>query len=117
MPRCKTARVDSDEPTPRKPLPLDLEAVVGDDPAQTLEDIIAELHSRPDPDEEFISMIGIGPLESLLHQSHGEALWPEIERLVRRDVLFRRALRSVRAYDSPEFDRRTALLEELTDEG
>lgn len=61
-------------------------------------------------------MMGVGPLESLLHQGHGELLWPELERLARADPLFRRARRSTWAYDSPEYDRREALLAELPED-
>jgi hypothetical protein len=60
-------------------------------------------------------MVGCGPLESLLHQGHGDLLWPEIERLARSDELFRRALENVWAYDSPEYERRERLLAELSD--
>ena len=42
-----------------------------------------------------------------------DELWPQIERLARGDVRFRRALSHVWAYESPEFDRRERLLEEL----
>jgi hypothetical protein len=56
--------------------------------------------------------VGGGDLESLLVR-HEEELWPQIEELARSDVRFRRALSSVWAYDSPVFERRTVLLEEL----
>ena len=98
---------------PRKPFLLDLDAIVGADPENTLRDIVSELNSQPEPSEKAISMIGIGPLESLLHLGVGDRLWPEIERLARSDPRFRRALSYVWAYDSPEFERREQLLEEL----
>lgn len=72
---------------------------------------VAELHEADDPDETARDL-GCGSLEELL-RSYEEDLWPEVERLAREDPVFRRALRSVWAYDSPMFRRREALLEEL----
>jgi hypothetical protein len=92
---------------------LFMEALIGDDPEATLHDIVVELHSNSDPSEHFVMMIGIGPLETLLHQGHGELLWPQMEKLARDDPLFRRALASAWAYDSPEYERRRQLLVEL----
>ena len=54
-----------------------------------------------------------GELENLLRH-HEEELWPEIERLARENVRFRRALSAAWAYDSPVFEQRNELLEELT---
>jgi hypothetical protein len=56
--------------------------------------------------------IGCGDLESLLRRWESE-LWDEVERLARSSARFRRALRSVWAYDSPKSDERDALLWEL----
>lgn len=80
--------------------------------AQALDQIVARLHSTPEPDPELILDVGCGVLESLLFE-HEEELWPTIERLAREDVRFRRALAAVWAYDSPAFERREALLAEL----
>ena len=104
----------------RGPKPSDglfIAAVTGDDPAQVLEDIVAELRRCSTADNDFVEMMGIGPLEALLHGGHGDALWPRIEHLARHDLLFRRALRAVWAYDSPEFERRERLLTELDADG
>ncbi len=105
--------MDHPEPEPQRKMPLDLDAIVGADPLQTLLDLVVELHSETDPNEDFVESMGIGPLESLLHRNLGDDLWPHIERLARTDPLFRRALSYCWAYDSPEFDRRVHLLEEL----
>jgi hypothetical protein len=110
-----TRCVETNDSQPSNDLPLDLQAILADDRAGTLAAIVQEIHSHGD-DADFVSMMGVGPLESLFHQGHGEALWPEVERLARTDPLFRRALRSVWAYDSPEFDRREALLAELPED-
>jgi uncharacterized protein DUF6869 len=90
-----------------------LEAVIMDraEPNELLEDILRALHAADDP-ERIVGSVGAGPLETLI-EHHGEALWPEIERLARADPVFRRSLRSVWAYDSPEFERRDQLLREL----
>jgi hypothetical protein len=90
------------------------EAIVADDPSATLAEIVGLLHAHAF-DDDFVSMMGVGPIESLLHQGHGEALWPQMEHLVRTDAVFRRALRSAWAYESPEFERRKALLDELAE--
>ncbi|HEY7136563.1 MAG TPA: hypothetical protein VIB48_16035 [Acidimicrobiia bacterium] len=81
-------------------------------PDAALDSIVDSLHSTPEPDEELIDELGVGPLESLL-RAHEQELWPRVERLARDDIRFRRALRGVWAYDSPYFERRDALLEEL----
>ncbi len=81
-------------------------------PREFLERIAAVLNSTPDPDEDLIRWIGCGELEELV-RDHGNELWPDIERLACTDRRFRRALRSVWAYESPEFQRRDALLREL----
>jgi hypothetical protein len=78
-----------------------------------LNEIVVTLHSTAEPDITRIRYIGTGPLESLCHQGFEEALWPAIEPLARADERFRRALSCVWAYDSPLFERRDALLEEL----
>jgi uncharacterized protein DUF6869 len=90
-----------------------IEAVAGEDPSRTLADIVDEIHA--DPDRVAIEMLGVGPLEALVH-THGETLWPEIERLARSDRLFREALREVWAYESAEYALREALLEESASE-
>jgi hypothetical protein len=81
-------------------------------PSQFLERIVVALNATREPNEELIRWIGCGELENLI-RDHGEELWSGIERFAREDARFRRALRSVWAYDSPEFRRREALLEEL----
>jgi len=58
--------------------------------------------------------IGCGDLETLLRRWELE-LWDEVERLARSSERFRRALRSVWAYDSPKFNERDALLWELSE--
>jgi hypothetical protein len=78
-----------------------------------LSEIASTLRSTVDPDPELIEHSGSGPLESLFHGGHEEELWPRIEQLAREDERFRRALSAVWAYDSPMFDQREALLEEL----
>ena len=82
------------------------------DPNQLLVRLVERLHETPEPDPDLCSQIGVGNLESLLRDNES-ALWPEVERLARADIRFRRALAAVWAYDSPEFDRRVALLAEL----
>lgn len=77
-----------------------------------LERLVVILNSTPEPNDELMSWIGCGDLENLIRED-GVELWPQVEQLAREDVRFRRALRSVWAYDSPEFERRQALLEEL----
>ena len=74
--------------------------------------LVEQLHSTDEPDVDLISAVGCGPLEDLISEA-GEELWPEVERLARTDRLFRRALSSVWAYDSPEFEQRNQLLREL----
>jgi hypothetical protein len=81
-------------------------------PVDALADLVKMLYSSDDPDPGLCSEIGCGDLESLLCDNETE-LWPHIERLARTDIRFRRALSSVWAYDSPEFERREALLAEL----
>ena len=101
------------------PLPLGLgdpEAVWVQDIAVTrdeyLRSIVERLHSTAEPDPDLVGEVGAGDLENLIRDD-GEALWPEIERLARSDPRFRRALACVWVDDSPEFDRRQALLAEL----
>lgn len=77
-----------------------------------LRSIVERLHSTAEPDPDLVGEVGAGVLENLI-RDHGEELWPEIERLARADPRFRRALACVWAYESPEFDRRQALLGEL----
>jgi hypothetical protein len=84
--------------------------------ADHLRSIVERLHSTPDPDPEVVVEVGVGDLENLV-RDHGDELWPEIERLARSDPRFRRALACVWAYDSPEYDRRKALLAELGEHG
>ena len=79
---------------------------------EALEELVAELHSTPEPDIDLVTDVGCGDLENLL-RDHEVELWPRIEALARVDVRFRRALASVWAYESPALDRRTALLAEL----
>jgi hypothetical protein len=81
-------------------------------PDSALDAIVDQLHSTPEPDEELITEIGVGPLESLLRE-HEQELWLRVERLARDNARFRRALCAVCAYDSPYLERREALLEEL----
>lgn len=82
-------------------------------PPDMLAELVRVLYSTDEPDPDLCSEVGCGDLESLL-RDHETSLWPEVERLARTDVRFRRALSSVWAYDSPEFDnRRDALLAEL----
>jgi hypothetical protein len=64
-------------------------------------------------DDQALTMLAVGPMESFFHQGHEEELWPEVERLAREEPVFRRALRQCWAYESPMFDRRERLLEEL----
>lgn len=73
--------------------------------------IVERLHAAED--EDLFAAIAVGPLESLFHQGHEEALWPEIERLARQDPVFRKALAQCWAYSSPMYDRRADLLIEL----
>lgn len=80
--------------------------------AEQLREIVDQLNSSPEPNVELINEIGCGPLENLI-RAHGVTLWPDVERLARSDPRFRRALSSVWAYDSPEYERRTQLLTEL----
>lgn|GEM_PF-3953227 len=84
----------------------------GEDPTDLLAEIVALLESTEEPDLELIGSVGAGALETLV-RNHGVELWDEIERFARQDVRFRRALRSVWAYESPEYERRTELLGEL----
>jgi hypothetical protein len=84
-------------------------------PTDALAEIVDDIHRHAD-DAEYIERVGVGPLESLFHQGYGEELWPEVERLARSDVLFRRALNQVWAYSSAEYARRQALLQEFADD-
>lgn len=81
-------------------------------PLEALNELVKRLNATPEPDDELIGLIGAGELEELI-RAHGNKLWPDIERLARKDVRFRRALASVWAYDSKEYERRTQLLFEL----
>lgn len=81
-------------------------------PAEFLERIVAVINSTPEPDEELVRWVGCGDLENLVRDD-GVELWEQIERLARSDARFRRALSYVWAYDSPEYERRHALLGEL----
>jgi len=81
-------------------------------PPDMLAALVRVLHSTDQPDADLCSQVGCGDLESLL-RDHETALWPEVERLARTDLRFRRALSSVWAYDSPQFAHREALLAEL----
>ena len=81
-------------------------------PSDALNDLVDRLHGSDQPDFDLIADIGCGDLENLV-RGHGDELWPDIERLARADPIFRRALRFVWAYDSPEFARRDQLLREL----
>jgi len=81
-------------------------------PNELLTRIVAVVNATPEPNEELLSWVGCGELENLIRDA-GKELWPRIEKLARKDARFRRALRSVWAYDSPEYERRHALLEEL----
>jgi hypothetical protein len=103
--------VDSDEEASDDHLFL---RVIGDfgEPRDLLADVVAVLDSTPEPDLELIGSVGAGSLETLV-RNHGADLWEEVERLARQNIRFRRALRSVWAYDSAEYDRRTQLLKEL----
>ena len=100
-----------DKTSPRRSLLPDL-ILDRIEPADMLEELRDVLYSTDEPDSDLCRDVGCGDLESLLSE-HETALWPEIERLARSDVRFRRALSSVWAYDSPEFERRAALLAEL----
>jgi hypothetical protein len=104
----------SDEQPLKGPRPLDIEAIADDDPHATLAQVVEELHG--DLDADGVMMVGVGPLESLLHQGHGEELWPELARLIRTDKIFRQALRATWAYSSPEYERREALLAAFAEE-
>jgi hypothetical protein len=81
-------------------------------PEERLGELVELLHAADEPDFDLIGEVGCGELENLV-RAHGEQLWPVLERLARADPIFRRALRSVWAYDSPEFERRDKLLREL----
>lgn len=72
---------------------------------------VTVLNEADDPDR-AARQLGCGELEDLL-RAHEEELWPEVERLARADPVFRRALTSVWAYQSPMYEQRSALLEEL----
>jgi hypothetical protein len=82
------------------------------DASNYLRALVEQLRSTDEPDVDLISEIGCGELENLICEA-GEELWPEVAQLARTDPVFRRALRSVRAYDSPEFERRDQLLGDL----
>lgn len=81
-------------------------------PRRALDQIVDVLHHAEDLDA-AAGEVGCGDLEDLFHAGHEKELWPEIERLARADPIFRRALRAAWAYDSPMFERREALLQEL----
>lgn len=81
-------------------------------PRDLLRDLVHRLDSTPQPDPELCRDVGSGDLESLL-MVHEEELWPDVEQTARSNPRFRRALSSVWAYDSPKFNQRSALLEEL----
>lgn len=83
-----------------------------DDASGHLKDIVTRLDATAEPDAELAGQIGAGELEDLVRAA-GVQLWPQIEELARKNIRFRRALSAVWAYDSPEYDRRTRLLEEL----
>lgn len=106
---------DRDEPIEREPrTPSILPHIYLDrmTPAEALAHLVEVLHTTDDPDPDLCLEVGCGDLESVL-RDHESELWDEVERLARNDVRFRRALSSVWAYDSPEVERRTALLAEL----
>lgn len=81
-------------------------------PSDLLRELIDRLNATDEPDDDLILEVGVGDLENLLRH-HEVELWPEIERAARSDQRFRRALCSVWAYDSPQFESREALLAEL----
>jgi uncharacterized protein DUF6869 len=81
--------------------------------ANALFDVVLDALRRAGDDDDQVMMIGAGALESLFHRGFEEALWPRIEEQARRDPVFRRALLTTWAYDSPMFARRKALLQEL----
>lgn len=89
------------------------DAMLGDSTAdEVLDAIVAELHAPKEPDAQLCLRIGAGDLEWLIRY-HGEALWPRVQVLAREDSRFRMALSAVWAYESVEYERRAALLEEL----
>lgn len=75
-------------------------------------ELVRVLHTTDEPDPGLCSEVGCGDLEGLL-RDHETELWPAVENLARTDLRFRRALASVWAYDSAQFDRRSALLADL----
>ena len=81
-------------------------------PDEILDSIVADLNAPDEPDAALCLRLGAGDLETLIRH-HGEELWPRVERLAREDPRFRMALSGVWAYESAEYERRTALLEEL----
>jgi hypothetical protein len=81
-------------------------------PTRLPEDLVKVLNSTDEPDPTLCRDVGCGDLESLLRENE-TALWSDVERLARMEVRFRRALSSVWAYDSPEYERRDSLLAEL----
>ena len=81
-------------------------------PNEALAHLVEVLHATDEPDPDLCLEVGCGDLESVL-ANHETELWDEIERLARTDPRFRRALSSVWAYDSAQFNRREALLAEL----
>jgi hypothetical protein len=83
-------------------------------PEELLFRMVFRLNSTPVLDDELCGRIGAGNLESLLRE-HEAQLWPEVERLARADLRFRRALGYVWASDSPMYERRRDLLRELED--
>jgi hypothetical protein len=86
-----------------------VEALVADDPHAALLRILKGLHGA---DREGAGFVPVGPLLALLHD---DGLWSEIEILARSDPLFRRVLRTVRAYDSAGRERLDVLLAQFTD--
>ena len=82
-------------------------------PDDVLDEIVATIDASPDPDFRLIEEAGAGPLESLFLSGYEEALWARVEPLARESQRFRRALSIVLAVDSPLFERRVRLLQEL----
>ncbi len=76
-----------------------------DEAEALLDDLVARLDGTREPDADLSSEIGCGDLQEFI-RTNGLRLWPRVEQLARANVRFRRALRSVWAYDSPEFERR-----------
>src|SRR4051812_22230808 len=81
-------------------------------PRELLDEIVGRLAASATPSMDVCMDIGTGDLENLLRQ-HESELWPEIEQLARDNDRFRRALACAWAYDSPMFERRERLLQDL----